>query len=263
MPGGRTAHNQAMSAGDKERSDGDRRGIASNAKGAALFRLGVRLKKARQKSGLTQNEVAGEIGVTAQTVRNWEAGRNEPPRSAIRKLASLYGVTEEEFLENLDVPIGNPVSAKPKFPYDRVNVNPERLSRARREAGLTQERVSGMTGLSLSVIRSYERGSARPATGTLGALASIYNKPAGWFMPLGHFTEEEERLYQESVGPQGEIWTLDLLVMAAYDRARSDLREEAKQRIINFIRLTHRQEISGQSSRVPQKRGAPTIGIQE
>ena len=218
----------------------------SNAKGAALFRLGARLRKARQNSGMTQGEVAGEIGVTAQTVRNWEAGRNEPSPRWIRELASRYGVREEELLENLDVPIGNPVSTKPKFPYDRVNVDPEKMSRARREAGLTQERVSGMTGLSLSVIRRYERGSARPATGTLEVLASIYNKPAGWFMPLGYFTEEEERLYRESVGPQGERGAPDLLVMAAYDRARPYLREEAKQRIINFIRFTHWQETSGQ-----------------
>ena len=262
MPDGMTGHTRPMPAGDKARTDEDRRSIVSNAKGAALFRLGARLRKARQNSGLTQNEVAGEIGVTAQTVRNWEAGRNEPPRSAIRKLASLYGVGEEDLLENLDPPAGA-VSAKPKFPYDRVNVDPEKLSRARREAGLTQERASGMTGLSLSVIRSYERGSARPATGTLEVLSSIYNKPAGWFMPSGYFTEEEERLYQESVGPQDERWTLDLLVMAAYDRARPDLREEAKQRIINFIRLTHQQEISGQSSRGPQKRGPPTMRMQE
>ena len=95
------------------------------------------------------------------------------------------------------------------------------------------------------MIRRYEKGSARPATGTLEVLASIYNKPAGWFMPLGYFTEEEERLYRESVGPQGERGAPDLLVMAAYDRARPNLPEEAKQRMINFIRLTQQQEISG------------------
>ena len=250
-PDRRARRIQAMSAGNRAQTEEDRRGIASNAKGAALFRLGTRLKKARQSLGLTQGEVAGQTGVTAQTVRNWETGRHEPTPSTIRKLASLYGAREEELLENLDTPLGNPVSSKPKIPYDRVPVDPDKLSRARREAGLTQEKVSGMTGLSLSAMRRYEQGINMPSTVMLEVLASVYNKPAGWFMPLGHFTEEEERLYRESVGPQGERGTLDLLVMAAYDRARADLPEEAKRRIINIIRLTHRQEISGQSSRGP------------
>ena len=189
-----------MSAGNRARTEEDRRGIASYAKGAALLRLGARLRKARQGLGMTQSEAAGEIGFSTQTVRNWEVGRHEPrPARSGNWQASMERERRNSW-RTWTLPFGNPVSNKPKFPYDRVNVDPEKLSRALREAGLTQEAVSGMTGISLSAMRRYEQGTNMPSTLMLEALASVYNKPAGWFMPLGHFTEEEDRLYRESVG---------------------------------------------------------------
>ena len=55
------------------------RPIASAAKHAALTNLGKTLRKARQQAGYTQQAAGEHIGVTGQTVRNWETGRNEPP----------------------------------------------------------------------------------------------------------------------------------------------------------------------------------------
>ena len=72
----------------------------------------------------------------------------------------------------------------------------------RREARLTQAEVADLTGLSLSAIRRYEYGSANPETGTLDTLASIYDKPAGWFTPRGYFTVKERYQFQQSVRPR-------------------------------------------------------------
>ena len=54
------------------------------ARRAALAKLGTRLRRLRNDAALTQEAVAETIGVSTQTVRNWEMGRNEPSDDAVR-----------------------------------------------------------------------------------------------------------------------------------------------------------------------------------
>jgi len=51
------------------------------------------LKELREEAGLTQLEVAYQIGVTPQTVYMWESGRREPLAKIFVKLARLYNVS--------------------------------------------------------------------------------------------------------------------------------------------------------------------------
>ena len=39
----------------------------------------AKLKQARQAAGLSQSELARELGVSTYTVKSWESGRREPP----------------------------------------------------------------------------------------------------------------------------------------------------------------------------------------
>ena len=73
-----------------------KRPIASAARQTALTTLGKKLRKARRNMRLTQQAVGDHLGVTAQTIRNWETGRNEPNSQAIASLASLYQLHPEE-----------------------------------------------------------------------------------------------------------------------------------------------------------------------
>lgn len=52
-----------------------------------------RLLAARNASGLTMRQVGIELGVSAQTIWNWEHGRIKPSASALQRLSALYGVT--------------------------------------------------------------------------------------------------------------------------------------------------------------------------
>lgn len=45
---------------------------------------------AREKSGLTQKEVADKIGVDQSAVSLWETGKTAPRASMLVKLAELY-----------------------------------------------------------------------------------------------------------------------------------------------------------------------------
>ena len=224
----------------------DRRTIVAGAKRAVLVRLGNRLKRTRARAGLTQSAIAQELGVTAQTVRNWEAGRHEPPPEAIKKLADRYEVSEEALLAGLDAAIiPGPRRGGPLFRYDRVNVDPGKLSEARKVAGFTQEGVARMTGHSASAIRRYESGSANPTTRTLETLATIYNRVAGWFTIRGYFTDEERMLFEASIALGIEKGAEGDLVISTYNRARQDLSNDAKIRIANFILFTHQLDLSG------------------
>ena len=54
--------------------------------------LKISLAAARVNAGLTQTEVAEKMGVTANTVVNWEKGKATPSIVVARKLANLYGL---------------------------------------------------------------------------------------------------------------------------------------------------------------------------
>ena len=53
----------------------------------AAFRRGItfatQFKQARHAAGLSQSQAAERLGVTPQTVKNWEAGRREPPKQPV------------------------------------------------------------------------------------------------------------------------------------------------------------------------------------
>ena len=60
--------------------------------------VGVRLKRAREVMGLSQEQVAENIGVTGHMVWFWEAGRSIPRADRLIRLATLYGVTVDSVL---------------------------------------------------------------------------------------------------------------------------------------------------------------------
>lgn len=66
-----------------------------------MFR--VELKKCRENAGLSQCELAENIGVSQAAVGMWESGKREPNFTTLCKLADYFGVT-------VDYLIGHDVS---------------------------------------------------------------------------------------------------------------------------------------------------------
>lgn len=64
-------------------------------KGSSIMRL-------REKTGKTQRQIADAVGVTVQTVSNWETGRRQPTLTPIQtlKLCNVLECTLEELAEN-------------------------------------------------------------------------------------------------------------------------------------------------------------------
>lgn len=60
---------------------------------ASLLSVGGILQQARQKKGLSRQQIAEKMGVTRNTVFNWETDRNCPDLRIVPKLCDLLGIT--------------------------------------------------------------------------------------------------------------------------------------------------------------------------
>lgn len=61
--------------------------------------LGSKLFNARRKSGLSQEEVAGKLGVSRQTISKWELDETLPDIRQAKRLSGLYHLTLDELIE--------------------------------------------------------------------------------------------------------------------------------------------------------------------
>jgi len=56
--------------------------------------MGDRLRKAREHAGLEQRELAADIGISRNTVQNYERGRTSPRRPVVLAWAVRTGVSQ-------------------------------------------------------------------------------------------------------------------------------------------------------------------------
>ena len=58
----------------------------------------LNLKAARANKNLTQSSAAERIGVTKNTLQNWELGRSYPNALQIRMIEEAYGVKYDDLI---------------------------------------------------------------------------------------------------------------------------------------------------------------------
>ena len=63
--------------------------------------LGEAIKAHRMACNMTQEFVAGELGVSRQAVSKWESGASDPSTSNLLALSKLFGVSAEELLKGV------------------------------------------------------------------------------------------------------------------------------------------------------------------
>lgn len=63
--------------------------------------LGEAIKAHRTQCNMTQEFVAGELGVSRQAVSKWESGASDPSTSNLLALAKLFGVSADELLRGV------------------------------------------------------------------------------------------------------------------------------------------------------------------
>ena len=81
-----------------------------------------RIKQARKEKGLSQKQVAIELGVKGPSVSNWESGKTTPTKENYIAMSSLFHVSVD-YLMGIDE---IPEKKKIEVPIDyRVNFGPE------------------------------------------------------------------------------------------------------------------------------------------
>lgn len=58
----------------------------------------MRLASLRLRDGVSREEVARMLEVSAMTIRNWERGETEPSASQIKALANMFDVSTDYLL---------------------------------------------------------------------------------------------------------------------------------------------------------------------
>ena len=82
----------------------------------------MRLRELRNESGLTQNEIAAKLGVSGQTILNWENGIYEPKINQLIQLADLFNVTVDYLIErpNNEKEIENIIKSLERIPKEDI-----------------------------------------------------------------------------------------------------------------------------------------------
>ena len=77
--------------------------------------LGENLKRLRTEKGLSQEEVAGQLFLSRQTISKWENNQAEPGVENLKALARLYGVSLDQLLlaESTGAPEDTPRQEEP------------------------------------------------------------------------------------------------------------------------------------------------------
>lgn len=60
--------------------------------------LKVTLKAARVNAGLSQKEAANRIGITTDTLSNWERGKSYPNAIYINRIECVYSVKYDDII---------------------------------------------------------------------------------------------------------------------------------------------------------------------
>lgn len=66
------------------------------------FNIGAKIKAMRLRSSMTQEQLAGRLGVSAQAVSKWESGANMPDIQLLPELSVIFGITIDSLFDIAD-----------------------------------------------------------------------------------------------------------------------------------------------------------------
>lgn len=63
-----------------------------------MDRLRISLAAARVNANMTQEKVAKALGLSTQTIINWENGKTQPKIDQCERLSELYGIPSQNII---------------------------------------------------------------------------------------------------------------------------------------------------------------------
>jgi transcriptional regulator with XRE-family HTH domain len=167
--------------------------------------LGVLLRNARIRAGVTIKDAAQDTGFSPSAISDFEYGRRDISLTQLEVLAHIYGVPITYFWSDDPIPrdedLGLPIAEAMELRRRIIGVL---LRQARMEAGLSQKDLAGVLDCPSGRISSYELGRTDIPLVELEKLANYLEVPLSYFLDQGirpsgdqvAGTDELERLAQ-------------------------------------------------------------------
>lgn len=164
--------------------------------------LGVLIRIARNRSGMTQKQVAEATGFSPDAISDFELGRRDITLPELEVLARVFGVRLSHFWA--EEPLHEP-------DYDmrveetialRRRIIGVLLRKARTESGKTQKECADLLGCSDDLISNYEYGKSDIPLLHLEALASFLDRDIGYFFERAEAPSNGETVQKTGPKPQ-------------------------------------------------------------
>lgn len=124
--------------------------------------IGQKIKAIRKNAGLTQKELAQKMGLSFQSIAQWENDLRKPKIETLKKIADALECPIDTFTtDDFDEEIPSPALVGQK------------IHECRMAAALTQQELAEKVGLDGATIGKYERGILRPKAETLKKITDV------------------------------------------------------------------------------------------
>ena len=137
--------------------------ISLTLQGGVLMNLGETIRSLRNTNDMTQKELADKLSISPSTIGMYEQNRREPDLDMLSKIANIFNVTIDYFVET-----------EKSNKADLSNIKYLRIAEERKKLGLSQEELAKKLKVSQKSISKYECGDRRPSYETLALMSSTF-----------------------------------------------------------------------------------------
>ena len=172
--------------------------------------LGVLMRNARQRVGLTVPETASLLGLDADTLTAYELGKAEAGLPTLEALAEICRVPVSYFWADDALPDPTPRTDAPHGITLRRKMLGVLLAQARRQADVSAEDAAQAIGVSADALAEMELGKADVPFSQLKALLPLYKMPLDELLAEVDIPVETNGKTEPAPAPQETFNTAEL-----------------------------------------------------
>lgn len=147
--------------------------------------MGLRIKALRRERGLSQTELAEQLGKSLRCVQKYEKGETDMSLSVVSDIARALSVSPACIL-------GEDCGKEEVMAGVKLG---ERIRAIRKNAGCSQKEFCSQLGIPQSTLSAYETDRMQPTVATLIHIATEFNVSIDWICGL------DDSLFNESDTP--------------------------------------------------------------
>lgn len=186
-----------------------------------MAKFSERFKQLRTERGLSQQDMANQLGFTKSRVNMYERGEREPGFDALETIADYFNVDMDFLLGKSDIPnrsaweegelFDNSASSDYERNVDAIDIG-KRIEARRHELGLTLAEIASQIGVATSTIQRYEAGEIlRIKIPVIFAIASVLKVTPQWLLGIPNSEKDAANLDFDNILPLPNMRKVPLL----------------------------------------------------